>query len=306
VDAPIRFTAAAPFPVPGSWQCIHVSASSAGSEFRHVSIEYGGSECLNGGQSSLFASGRLVFIDSSVAHSETYGVELTNQSAGELEFANNRFVDNGSPSIFVTSNLLTSLGEGLSFTTLNARGEEEYNSADRVEVAQSQQGIRNGNWLNAGVPFLIPEGVRVGQNQAVTIAAGTSLRMGVGSFDASFGYLRTQGSEDNPVVFTAAGGVTEPGAWPCLVLGGDAMLEHTVIEYAGAGVGCVTDVDQQTGLYVRGTPTLSDVTVRAIDGSAVYVEDCGNAAQAWCDGAISHENVSEPAIECGDAVDACG
>jgi hypothetical protein len=295
-------------PPPSRWQATGNASTSprrVADPFRHAVIEYGGSTCLNGGQSSLFAAGRTTLTDSRIANSASRGVELTDQTADTLEFENNTFVDNAAASIFVTSNLLTSLGGGLSFLTVDTDGSELRNDDDRVEVIPSQQGIRNGDWLDAGVPFLIPEGVQVGQNQAVTIQAGTILHMGVGSFDASLGYLATLGTEDDPVVFTSAAGTGEAGAWPCVVLA-DAALEHTVIEYAGAGVGCVDGVDQQTGLYVTGTPTLSNVSVREVDGTAMYLPDCGTLDPAWCDGQVSYENVAAPAIECGDAEDACG
>lgn len=304
-DAPIKFTSAAPFPAPGDWQCIHVSTSSAGSEFRHVAIEYGGADCVNGGRSSLFINGMAAITDSRVANSAGYGIELNNQAVGELEFADNEFADNTSPSIFMTSNLVTSLGEGHRFLTTDDSGDEVENPADRVEISPSQQGIRNGEWPNVGVPFLIADGVRVGVNQAVTIQAGTMLRMRAGSFDASTGYVATAGTEAEPVVFTAATEDPEAGYWPCIVLGADALLENTVIEYAGAGTGCVSGVDQKTGLYVTGNLTLSNVTVRDVDGSAIFLEDCANLDQAWCDGGVSYENVDTPALECGDAEDAC-
>jgi hypothetical protein len=214
-------------------------------------------------------------------------------------------VDNGTHSIFVTSNLLTSLGDGLSFLMTDSNGDEVANPADRIQVAQSMQGIRNGDLRNPGVPFLIPDGVRVGTNQALTIAAGTRLRMGTGSFDASLGYLATAGTEDEPVTFTSSSQNPEAGDWPCLVLGQDAQLEHTMIEYAGAGTGCVNGVDQKTGIYATGAPTLSNVTVRDVDGPAIYLELCSNLESAWCDAGLGSENVDTPAIECEDAQDAC-
>jgi hypothetical protein len=304
-EAPIVFTSAAPFPVAGNWECVHVAKSSPGSEFRHVIIEYGGSECVNGGTASLYVDGIAAITDSRISDSAQYGVQLDSQAVNALEFNNNTFVDNELPSIAVTSNLLTSLGEGLSFEMTDVDGSEVANPADAIEVSSSMTGIRNGDVLNHGVPYVLFDGIRVGQNQAAIVEAGTVIQLGSGSFDAHNGYLEAVGSADEPIVFTSAADEPAAGDWPCIILGENALLDQVVVEYAGSGLGCVTDVDQATGIYLYGQPQMSNVTVRDVSGPAVYLGACSDVDQAWCDGGVSTDNVDTPAFECEDSVDAC-
>src|SRR6266511_3290376 len=120
-------------------------------------------------------------------------------------------------------------------------GVYRFNATDAIRIHGAQISW-HATWRNAGVPYLLADGLGIGSglspdSASLTLEPGVVVQMGAGTqVGVGNGALRALGTLTEPVLFTSATpGVA--GSWVGLVLGGEtkAQLEYVEIQDAGAG-----------------------------------------------------------------------
>ncbi len=119
-------------------------------------------------------------------------------------------------------------------------GDYRGNDTDAVRIRWGAV-TENATWHDLGMPYLLPEGLAVGNidgPRALTLDSGVVLRMGAGSRLSVGSTLRALGTAASPVIFeSATPGVA--GAWQGIEFGYDidptSLISHAEVRDAGAG-----------------------------------------------------------------------
>ncbi len=135
---------------------------------------------------------------------------------------------------------------------------------------------QNETWKKADGPHIIRGEVLVESEQGVTltIEAGTEVHFEKGASlfvgYGSLGYLKAQGTADQPIVFTSASASPAKGDWMTIYLGSGAansVLSHCTIKYGGsASYGAVTVSGENN------TPSITNCTIEQSAGFGVDLQ----------------------------------
>lgn len=154
------------------------------------------------------------------------------------------------------------------------------------------------SWILDGSPYIISGDVLVASSSSPVISieegvqvrfnAGASLRLGSTNSSSSRGGLIVNGTELNPVIFTANTDSPAPGFWNSIkmnsyCLADQVVLNHAILEYGGSGGGGLFDVNSVSpelnncifrhsssyGIYHTST------TVNAVVNSCHFISNAG-------------------------------
>lgn len=274
-EQPILFTSASDEPLPGDWQCVRIGEGSSDSELEHVVFEYGGAACAATGAGhatilDIEAPLRAIR-DVAVTDSSNYGVRL-HWSGAVRDFSNNRFARNAQASIQVTAPHLFALGAG------NRFDDED----DFIEVLDSGSIGSNGTLRKQSVPYRV-QNLNIQPGFDVTVEAGVRFEMS-GTIDAFNANFNIEGTEAEPVVFTSAQDIPQPGDWGCLLYSYSTItprINYAIFEYAGSGRGCLGS-STKAALMAPNSASVTNTIFRYIDGVGISTRGECNVA-AWCD-----------------------
>ncbi|MEN8230730.1 MAG: right-handed parallel beta-helix repeat-containing protein [Bacteroidota bacterium] len=255
-DKPIKFLPANNSTTPGSWGYIYfTSTASAESVMDYCEVKYGGNAGYNSYPNWEY------YTDFGVIHLEeceisientiiegaaNFGISLS-ENAKFLSFENNTFLNNTSNPIRFYGAAVESIGNTSTFV-----GEKDIIIAGD-EYFSPEQDI---TWYAQDVPYYIDGSINLSTKVNLTIEAGTVVElenngsMNVGYFRATSGSLTAIGTEAEPVVFTSAKDEKNRGDWSGLMISDNSVLEHCIIEYAGAKY---TVSGYQRALQVQGS-----------------------------------------------------
>jgi hypothetical protein len=274
----VTITSSKASPAPGDWANISILESASNdSLFQHTLVAYGGADVLE------IESGARVGLSSVYVH-DTSGTAITGGMGVTFTSFDDVSVENAGD--FPLRIRTGSVPQIDGFTSTGSL-------FDEIVVISDEAVSTPTKWKNLGLPYRL---IRGGQGNTqirseLQIEAGTTLRMEQGISVATDGSLVTLGESGNPVTFTSAKSTPMGGDWPGIVFDADSasgsLLEHAVIEYAGAKA-----IDVASGA----TANLVNTLVRAPSGIGVsltygavvsqfdnvVVEDAGDSAFAVC------------------------
>ncbi|MEN8230678.1 MAG: right-handed parallel beta-helix repeat-containing protein [Bacteroidota bacterium] len=255
-DKPIKFLPANNSTTPGSWGYIYfTSTASAESIMEYCEVKYGG----NAGYNSYpvweyytdFGVIHLEECEVSIKNSiiegaANFGISLS-ENAKFLSFENNTLLNNTSNPIRLYGAAVETIGSTSSFfgeQDIAVVGDEYFSPETDI------------TWYAQDVPYYIDGSINLYSDVNLTIEAGTFIElesnnmMNVGYFRATSGRLTAIGTETEPVVFTSAKDEKSRGDWAGLMISDNSVLDHCIIEYAGAGY---TVSGYQRALQVQGS-----------------------------------------------------
>ena len=290
-DEPITFTGTEESP--GWWNGLFFAGSDrADNILNHVVVEYAGADSLGGDTEDsavivgnpLGGSGAVAITNSTIRHSGGYGIVLP-LGADLHDFESNTITDNADAPI---------RGGGIHLHHFDADSSYSGNGEDAVVVGLSGPSVNDhavenedGEWANLDVPYRIGVYTQL-NNSVLTIEEGAKLRFDTDtglSFDDGGG-LDAVGSDDEPIVFTAT--EESPGWWEGLEFREsprDNVVEHAVVEYAGADASGLADpanimVGAGTG---DANITVVDSTLRNSSEYGIWVGEDSSVNDDVCD-----------------------
>ena len=235
-QAPILFTGAQA--VRGYWWSVNLDDSNhADNRLDHVVFEYGGGTAHDADSACLRviadSSGVTMNITNSTFR-ECQGYGLYLAASAVLpEFSGNTFTQNTLGPVMASSSAVHQLDTTSTYTG---------NDVDEIQVF-AQYVNSTVTWENLGVPYNLDGGLRVNgteQNPVVwTLAPGVTLILpaeAVLSVSSDFCGLHAAGTAEAPVTFTGA--EKTAGFWKAIRFDGTLnaanSLEHAIIEYGGS------------------------------------------------------------------------
>jgi len=289
-------------PLPGDWGAIRFNPGSVGL-FSHAIIRYGGGTCNpgcqfadvynNGGDVSFDASylgygltngiyqsaGNVTVTGGTIFDHGSYGIQMT---GGTANLAAVSFDANAAVGIFATAGIVSLLDA--SFSNVGIAGEirgavafthggSSY-SGSGIGAFRMRGPLTVDRTWNADLPYLLSDTVTVNPGAILTIGAGAVVKAeSNGRLDIYNGYLRVNGTQEAPVVFTSlrddsvsgdtgANGTSSGagGDWIGLDFqnGANGDLKYAQIRYGGRS-GCGTNC-KLANLYMTGNSavTLTD------------------------------------------------
>jgi len=276
-QAPINMVAHSFSPTKGVWRGVVFATEGSASELRYVTLRDCGGASGKGACIALENKAAPVLDHVTVRNSGTAGVTVADDGsafgAGSTTLS---VFDSASHAVSIGANEAGTLPTGGTFT-----GNAPQAVVLRGNVARSQ------TWPNPGIPYVIQSDVHVEDEvtpPTLTLSAGTVLRFGSG-FGLFAGYnhpseLIVNGTEAEPVLFTADAANPQPGHWRGVHLG-DAIttasrITHATIEYGGSLepnklVGNLNVYGDYRGGGAR--PVIQHVTVRKGSHYGFFLED---------------------------------
>jgi len=237
-DSTILFTSNASTPAPGDWFGFGFhDGTFTTTRFSYCTIEYAGSADV---PAILLDFGAVVRMDhSTLRYSAGKGISYFQQGSHMAQFANNTITGCADVPFEVEAEYVRELGTGNAFTG---------NAAGKNAIMVYQAVVEtSGTWRNQGVPYRFADGHGMGighqtGSAVVTIAPGTVIEMGLDSFiDIGYttnGGLIAEGTAANPIVFTSAQTLPQPGDWRHIyfafgAIGAQCRMAHCRVEYGG-------------------------------------------------------------------------
>lgn len=222
---------------PGYWEGFVVANDNPNNRFNHAHFRDGGageSAEFSGGLESnvvLTIDGRAGFSHCEFRNALGAGLRL-NQGARLSEFRSNVFGGNGGPPLSIPAGQLAAIdGESV----FDDPADPHTTAALRVRADTVRS---SGIWPATDVPLHF-EGlttIELGSG-AIIVSAGAILQLGAGAgLRATSGGLTFEGTESAPISVT--GTASSPGVWEAVVFASDSAdnaLDHTTVEYGGAG-----------------------------------------------------------------------
>ncbi len=258
---PITFRSAKTSPEAGDWDQLAIDeTASSDSVFEYTSILHGGGGgdwgalYVDGGATVAVRNGRF----ESIAGIGTYLADGARLKA----FSDVHFQGTGKAPIFMDMNLAGHLE--------NITGEELGESW----IALSNSGVESSAvWKKQGLPYNVTWGYS-NIKASLTIEAGTTVLMSPGTslHVVDGGAIKSQGTAEEPIVFTSAKDSPEAGDWDRIEIDAsastDSVFEHTQIMHGGGS-------GDWGVLFVDGgaTVTVRDARFESIEGIGVYLDD---------------------------------
>ncbi|MCB2181079.1 MAG: hypothetical protein KQH63_03515, partial [Desulfobulbaceae bacterium] len=153
----------------------------------------------------------------------------------------------------------------------------------------------------ANSPYLITSTITVAEGATLTVEAGVSVLFDSGTGLVINGVLLSQGSEENPIVYTRSG----PNSWTGITLNASELsrLDHVAISHASTGLsisncnpelGNLEFFNSSNGLYLNNSsPEIDDFLFQDnsnaiyMSNSSPHIHNCrflDNANGIWADG----------------------
>jgi hypothetical protein len=274
----VTFTSSKASPAAGDWGNISILATASNdSAFQHTIVAYGSADTIE------IVSGASAALTDVYVH-DTAGTAINGGSGVTFTSFDGVTVENASD--FPLRIRTASVPQLDSFTSTGS-------PFDEIVVISDEAVTTPSTWKNLGLPYRLIRGGQANTQirSALSIEAGTVLKMEQGISVATDGSLITLGESGNPVTFTSAKTTPMGGDWTGIVFDADSssgsLLEHAVIEYAG-----VKAIDVTADATANFVNTLirapSGVGVNLANGAVVsqfdnvIVEDAGDSAFSVC------------------------
>jgi len=287
---PITLTSASAGPAPGQWNGINLVGSTSATLLDHVVVEYAGAGVQDAGITVGSVNGPIIR-NSTIRSSDGRGVV----SSGATVLENDVIQNNGSYGVYqgaVAGSGRPSLqgcqfsGNGsyplhlefLSFPSTISGNTWTGNAIQAIELAGGNLAL-DTTIPDAGAPYIVTSSLQVNSGvtsatpiltlqPGVTLKFPSSTGIDVGYLE-SFGYLgvlRAQGTAAQPITLTSASATPAPGQWNGITMLGTTpatLLDHVVVEYAGAG-------SQDANISIgSSTPAVTNSTIRFSDGRGI-------------------------------------
>jgi len=255
-EAPVRMRSDDPSGEQGYWKGLQLKKNASDSTISYLVVQQGGST-LRGG---IHVEETTVHLDHvMVKDAESCGLWLTDGAQLAEGSSDLTLTENGGAAACATADAVHSLpSSGSSYTG---------NVLDEISVSDSDLN-ESVTWSSLGVPYVLTESIAISgtaENPAVlTIEAPNTLKFANNkglTFSGNGGAsgLVVDGSDENPVLFTAQGAEIA-GSWDGITIrqGGltdHLLLRHVTIEYGGSRY--------DAALYIEDSIVVLDtVTVR--------------------------------------------
>lgn len=270
-DSLITFTSNATTPLPGDWFGIHfANANRPTSHLSYCVIEYGG--YADGGAIAPKWYSSVTVDHCTIRRSAGNGVYTLDHDGRVTGFTGNTITGCAKYPVDAYANNVRHLGSGNALTG---------NGLDYIMI-HGREVESTGTWLKQSVPYLVRDSTDVGlggdDSPVLTIEKGTTIKFGIGS-SMTVGYtvnatLIAEGDSLNPITFTSAAAVPQPGDWRFLwlamgPLAAQSELSWCNIMYAGSS--------NEGNLLITG-----DATPEVEHCEIAY----GSAYGIWLDGTV--------------------
>ena len=257
--------------LPGTWGSVSFRADALrGNTVRHAIFEYGGAPESGYADHGVFSLAWVTgyepdsfLIEDSIFRDNLYGgVGVWSLSGGTVSpglfssFSRNTFSNNGGVSIRLPPQVIADVAED--------------NVIDEPVRVAGKQFYDDRPWPDLGQPYILEDGLRVGDPEAELHVQGLDLRFERRtSLDAEFGALFAKDTQ-----FTSAAKTPAAGDWGGLFIGfrARATFEDCTIEYTGTG-------DYQTLRFQNDSALYSTIT------GTTFADNIGSAnlqAQEYC------------------------
>ncbi len=283
-DAPVVFTGQKE--VPGYWRGIRfVDSNSVDNVLEHVAIRYGGAnptfkgvEPANLMLDDYYGKVRLRLHNTELSHSGQHGLYAEQKS--ELDFANNRLVDNERSSALLHPRIVGELDAESSYASKGDDG--------RLEIlGENLDGIE-ATWPSIDATYVVRGDILIRDDAHVTIESGVTVAFSEGAGLSVYrARLTARGTEDAPILFTGAR--KKPGYWKGIHLvdtsSVENVFEHVVIEYGGSSRSfkgaepANLMFDDYYGLVAA---TLNNVTSRHSGAAGMHIEGRAQIRSSQC------------------------
>ncbi|MEA3317616.1 MAG: hypothetical protein U9R54_06630 [Bacteroidota bacterium] len=235
-DDPILFTAYAEDPSAGDWDALFFESGTARTtSLNYCTFEYGGGYSTSYGIIDLYDA-EISITNCTITNSENYGISLNSDSKFS-SFINNTISSTASHVIKLYPNAAHTIGAGNIFETTNPSigilvSAGTYNQTEETWLAQTVSYIIDGTMYlenNAGSILNIEEGT--------TVAFTKGSQINVGYRSSTYGTIKANGTETNPITFTSSATSKTPGDWDALFLddgtSDNSIFSYCTFEYGG-------------------------------------------------------------------------
>lgn len=233
VDKPIVFTSNSDSPSPGDWDMIAFGDGALKtSSMKYCEISYGGGNSSSSSTIDISKTS-LTIENCKITNSASAGINIEKDGFFE-SFTKNEIGSCASYAIHLFPNSISSLGANNTITTNMGIG-----------VKSGTFNLASATWLKQTVPYVLEDDVYVGNETGavLTIAPGVTIELKestslmVSYSGSSTGTLIAEGTEAEPITFTAAATSKAPGSWDRLGFysgtSANTSLKYCIIEYGG-------------------------------------------------------------------------
>ncbi len=218
--------------VKGSWRGIFITSKSVNNIFNNAVISYGGGNSFNSNNDRgnlICYNGKVTVTNTEISMGKEHGFNCMYGSGDIVEFTGNKI--SGNDKYPVSS--LTKFG--FRFDNSN---DFSGNGLDYIFLKGNIFLGEDHTWQSINVPYLIDGKLRIGNNESLTLEAGSVLLFENGSSIGveDGGYLASAGEENKMV--TLSGLTEQPGSWLGIINFSDDsrnVINYTEIAYAGGG-----------------------------------------------------------------------
>lgn len=250
-DQPILFTGNEKSP--GYWDGIQFTFNNNPNEMDHTIVEYGGAASNSDANVGIFGqNGRLSIKNTVIRHSEHYGLSFYAGAAVDMS------------TLTVHDNRIAVAMDVNDLGQLDPESDYSGNANDIIYVT-GRSITKSQTIPYVRLAYEVPGTTSITISSTLAIEPGVELRFRAnGGFDiSSTGSLSARGTEEQPITFT--GKEKTKGYWNGIEIRSNSqanILDHTIIEYAGATQGLTHAL---VGFF--GSVTNSTVTHSVLRGS---------------------------------------
>ncbi len=218
--------------IKGSWRGVIYFSKSVMNTIDHAVISYAGGNSFNSNNDRanlICYNCKIGVANTELSHGKEHGFNAVYSSSEILTFSNNVVTDNAKYPI----NSSTLYGHAY-----NGTNDFSGNGQDYIFLRYTNNIQGNYTWQKTNVPYLIDGSIRIGDNQSLTVAPGSSILFEDESglrVDAG-GYFHAEGTVDDKIYL--GGLVEQPGSWLGIInYSNDQrnIIDHAEIAYAGGG-----------------------------------------------------------------------
>ena len=298
-DSPVLFSANTSAPTPGFWKGLYFRDQTvdASTVLDHVVVEYG--------QPNIYATNASFTVTNShIRYSGTHGIQLADSSWVKIgnSGSGNKIYRNSSYGIYqanssgVPTVRYNEIYENASVAVRLGRNFNSYSNLihdNGYDIIQTWGGQldRSITWRDEDVPIVVLNSITVrGANHndivGLTVNPGVEVRFSqnmqliVGAVSGSaqfYGWIKANGTEENPIVFTSNQGTHSAGYWKGIYFhtntkDADTILDHVIVEYGGN--------TSNANIYAASAaPTIQNSTIRNSSYYGIYLDGGSNSTK---------------------------
>lgn len=225
-DQPILFTGSEKSP--GYWKGIEFMFNNNPNEMDHTIVEYGGADSNSDANVGIFGqNGRLSIKNTVIRHSEHYGLSFDAGAAVDMS------------TLTVHDNRIAVAMDVNDLGQLDTESDYSGNANDIIYVT-GRSVTKSQTFPYVRLAYEVPGTTSITVSSTLAIEPGVELRFRAsgGLTISSTGSLTARGTEKQPIIFT--GKEKTKGYWNGINFRSNSqvnILDHTIIEYAGATEG---------------------------------------------------------------------